>query len=359
MLDFKKIKQKLNVIWTDFIYFLSIFKISNGFNGFLDAILHEFLKALKLISSCKIISIIYLLFLFVFGYFLWLNEFIAQSNMISSFTFMVILVFISMIVVGVVFTFFSMFIWFITSLQLKEAFKDIFSFLALVFTLVLFITAYIETPVHIDDNLRWFFKDVKYFLIVLAMYYLIVLRFNIAKLYESNTNKFEQNLILKRAYFVKLACGNISTVSKFYRVVAIFFLMPWLIFQTTSYKIFLLSLMYLTNLIPINNLIPLNYQQYQLLQPQKQDCKIDKYTLDLIAKHQISEDKQVCIQSSNILKQGFADEYILIAKKEDNSISKIYCINNKCNGVSLQNKELAEILMNPTFKQLSDYFFKH
>jgi hypothetical protein len=61
----------------------------------------------------------------------------------------------------------------------------------------------------------------------------------------------------------------------------------------------------------------------------------------------------------NILKQGFADEYILIIKGQDSNLSKIYCVNNKCTGVPVQNKELAEILINPTDDKLTSYFSKH
>lgn len=354
MLDFKKIKQKLSELWIDFIYFLNIFKISNGINSFfMEGILNDFRLSFNLMSLHKLILVPYAIFLFIAGYYIPFHEYFSQSNLIVSFTFITIIVCIMILSMFLFYVPFIILMWFLSSMFLKSVFSTLLrSVLAIIAAFILSNALY-KHPIKISDYFHWLTVDLFIIVLIVIVVILLIIRSNVNKLYN------QEPLLVKKNFILKFFKFDNPLADKIIRVMCVLFVIPFLIFQTVSYKIFLFSFLQITNQITINSSIPLSYQQYQLLQPQNQDCKIDKYTLDLISKHQITEDKQVCIQSSNILKQGFADEYILIVKTKDNSVSKIYCVNNKCNGVPVQNKELAEILLDSKINKLTSYFSKH
>lgn len=354
MLNLEKIKQKLNVIWTDFIYFLNIFKISKGINSFiLEDVLDDFRFSFNLMSSHKLILVPYAIFLFITGYYIPFHEYLSQSNIILSFTLISITLCVAFLAFSLMYLPLVMLTWFLVSMALKSMFNSFSSSLASIITVSLVIYSLLKHSIKIDSSFRWFIVDTYIIMIITIIITALIVRRNVNNLYKQEPQRVKGNFILK---FFKF---NNSIADKSIRIICILFVIPFLVFQTTSYKVILFDFLRVTNQITINNPIPLIYQQYQLLQPQSQDCKIDKYTLDLIAKHQVAEDKQVCIQPVNILKQGFADEYILIIKGQDSNLSKIYCVNNKCTGVPVQNKELAEILINPTDDKLTSYFSKH
>ncbi len=354
MLYLKKIEQKLNIIWVDFIYFLSIFKISKGVNGFVkESLLNDFRLSFNLMSSYKLILVPYALFLFIFGYYFSFHEYFSQSNMIASFTLITIVICVTLIFMFLLYLPLIAIMCFSVSMLLKSIFSNILRIISGITTVFIMMNILHKHPIEINDYFHWVLVDLFIIVIIIMVVMLLIIRNNVNKLYNQEPLRVKKNFLLKVFKF------DNPFADKLIRITCILFIIPFLIFQTVSYKIFLFNFLQITNQIVVNSSVPLNYQQYQLLMPQNQDCKIDKYTYDLIYKHQITEDKQVCIQSSNILKQGIADEYILIVKKEDNSLSKIYCVNTKCNGAQVQNKGLAEILMAPTFNHLTNYFSKH
>lgn len=338
----------------DFIYFLNIFKISKGISSFvLENILDDFRLSFNLMSLHKLILVPYAIFLFIAGYYLPFHEYISQNNMIVSFTLITIVVCVTLLFMFLFYLPFVIMVWLLVSMFLKSIFSTLLNFFSALIVAFLLCNALYKHPIKVSNTFYWLVVDISIISVIIIIVVLLIIRSNVNKLYSQEPIRVKENFILKFFNFDR------PLADKVIRIICVLFVIPFLIFQTVSYKMYLLSFLQITNQITTNNPITLSYQQYQLLQPQNQDCKIDKYILDLISKHQITEDKQVCIQSSNILKQGFADEYILIVKSEDKSISKIYCVNSKCNGVPVQNKKLAEILLDPKFNQLTDYFSKH
>ena len=301
-----------------------------------------------LMGTNKIVSISYAVMLLLASY-LWQAEFIPQQYFLFGFIWILVLCILALVKTFLVFG--ILFLIFYSLLRLVKKHKILLSAIILGIVVFLCYMHKLLNPAFTSGNLwmrhqflvfvypsPWMLHDLMVLFVLEITFYLIVFRYNIATLHATQPEEAEKNIITKY-YRAKGA-----QTEKIVRIILLM-LMPLLLTRTIVYRGFLLDTMYRFNVIIEGMPISIDNQQYQILQPNLEDCKYsNKQTGN---NNFLSEQANiVCIMPKNIMRIGFANEYILIIQN-NGLYRKIYCVNGKCVRNSINNQRLVKVLMAP------------
>ena len=335
--------QQRNKLKKTFFEFIGLLEIRNRT---FSIIYSELQGIFSLMGTNKIVSISYAVMLLLASY-LWQAEFIPQQYFLFGFIWILVLCILALIKTSIVFG--IVFLIFYSLLRLVRKNKIIlFAVILGVVSLLFYMHDKLHSVVTGSSIWTknqflvflypspWMLHDLMVLFVLEIIFYLIVFRYNISTLHETQPEIAEKNAITK-FYRIK---GE--QTEKIVRIILLM-LMPLLLTRTIVYRGFLLDTMYRFNVVVDDLPISIDNQQYKILQPNPTDCQYNNQQPG--NNNFLSEQANVvCIMPKDILRIGFANEYVLIIRDND-QYRKIYCVNGKCVRNSINNQRLIKVLM--------------